>query len=110
MDENNPNASQSQPTPTNWPTRSSRQSGLAVASLSLGIASFFCFSIIASIPAVICGHLAQKEIRESNGYVTGQGMATVGLVLGYANFAFTIIVILLSIFSVWSILDLPTNM
>ncbi|MFM2171390.1 MAG: hypothetical protein RI957_1619, partial [Verrucomicrobiota bacterium] len=38
---------------------------------------------IAAIPAVICGHLALKKIRESDVPMAGRGMAIAGLVTGY---------------------------
>jgi hypothetical protein len=55
-------------------------SGLAVAALVCGIVGFFTAGI-ASIPAVICGHMAWRET--SSGTHSGHGMAIAGLVLGY---------------------------
>lgn len=52
-------------------------------SLGLGIASFFCLGVFASIPAVILGHLARTSIRRSGGRMGGAGMALAGLILGY---------------------------
>ena len=60
-----------------------RTSNLAIVSLISGIASWFLLPFIAAIIAVISGHMAKNEIRRGNGMVTGNGMATVGLVLGY---------------------------
>jgi len=48
---------------------------LAVAALAA--------AFIMPIVAIILGHIAQREIRESHGYKYGDGMATAGLVLGY---------------------------
>jgi hypothetical protein len=56
------------------------QSGLAVAALVCGILGFFTAGL-ASIGAVICGHLAWKDT--STGREAGHGMAIAGLVLGY---------------------------
>ncbi len=64
----------------------SKTSGLAIWSLTLGILAYFCFSIFASIPAVICGHLALSKIKKSSGTLTGGGLAIAGLVLGYLYF------------------------
>jgi hypothetical protein len=58
-------------------------STLAIISLIAGIAGWFLLPIIAPIAAVITGHMAKSEIKKSNGMVTGNGMATAGLVLGY---------------------------
>jgi hypothetical protein len=60
-----------------------RESSLAVASLICGITTWFFIPFLGAIAAVITGHLAKKEIRESNGMLTGDGMAVAGLILGY---------------------------
>ncbi|AXK72278.1 DUF4190 domain-containing protein [Lysobacter sp. TY2-98] len=60
-------------------------SPMAVASLVLGILSWVVLPILGAIGAIICGHLARREIRAARGAVGGDGMATVGLVLGYAH-------------------------
>lgn len=61
-----------------------RTSGLAVASLVLGI---LWLGWTGSILAVIFGHIAHRDIRRSGGHVGGAGMATAGLVLGYIGVA-----------------------
>lgn len=60
-------------------------SGLAIASMCCGIASIvFCYvNALPGIPAVVCGHLALKKIRESEYPMAGRGMAIAGLVTGY---------------------------
>jgi hypothetical protein len=61
-------------------------SGLAIASMILGIASIICcLGPLAGIPAVIMGHKANSNIRKSGGLLTGSGMATAGLVTGYLS-------------------------
>jgi hypothetical protein len=62
-----------------------KTSGLAIASLILGLLSFI-LSIFTAIPAVICGHISLGQIKKSAGAVTGRGMAIAGLVLGYLYF------------------------
>jgi hypothetical protein len=62
-----------------------RTSTMAIVSLISGIASWFLLPIIAAIVAIITGHMAKKEIKNSTGMVTGNGMATAGLVLGYVQ-------------------------
>jgi hypothetical protein len=64
-----------------------RRSGLAVASLVLGLLSFV-LSIFTAIPAVICGHIAKSRIRKNSEEISGRGMATAGLVLGYLHIGF----------------------
>ena len=66
------------------PTGAQTTSGKAIASLIMGILVFIPFSAVA---AVILGHLALSEIRKSAGRLKGQGLATAGLILGYAEIA-----------------------
>ena len=56
-------------------------SKLAIAALVCGCLSFFC-SFLASIPAIILGHLALGEISRKPG-LQGRGMALTGAILGY---------------------------
>lgn len=58
-----------------------RTNGMAIAALACGIGGFFVFP--ASIAAVVLGHIARREIRETG--EGGGGMATAGLVLGYVG-------------------------
>jgi len=55
-------------------------SGVAIASLVLGIASFFTCGLTA-IPAVICGHIGLS--KAGRGESGGSGLAIAGLVMGY---------------------------
>ncbi|GEN81140.1 hypothetical protein AFE02nite_28740 [Actinotalea fermentans] len=55
--------------------------GLAVASLVLGLVGLFLIPILASIAAVITGHIARKQVRERG--EGGDGLAVGGLVTGY---------------------------
>jgi hypothetical protein len=58
-------------------------STLAIVSLISGIAGYVVLPIVAPIVAVITGHMAKNEIKKGGGMVTGNGMATAGLILGY---------------------------
>ena len=60
-------------------------SGFSVASLVLGIVGLTMMPIIASIPAVIFGHMARAEIKKSEGNLGGDGMAVAGLITGYIS-------------------------
>ena len=62
-------------------------SNLALASLILGILGWTILPTLGSIGAIITGHMAKNEIKTSMGALAGDGMATAGLVLGYANVA-----------------------
>lgn len=74
-----------------------KTSGLAVASLVLGILSFFCGSIITGIPAIICGHMARSRIQRSPGEYGGAGLALGGLITGYISLALVPILAALAI-------------
>lgn len=64
-----------------------RNSGLALASMICGIVSLVgmcCYlGVPCGIAAVICGHMANAEIKRAAGVVEGKGMATAGLITGY---------------------------
>ena len=62
-----------------------RNSTMAIVSLISGIVSWFLIPFIAAVVAVITGHMAKNEIKKSAGMVTGNGMATAGLILGYVQ-------------------------
>jgi hypothetical protein len=74
---NNPAPSNYSPaTPTNT---------LAIVSLAAGILSWIVFPFIGGIVAIVTGHMARSQIRDSMGAQTGDGLALVGLILGYAH-------------------------
>jgi hypothetical protein len=62
-------------------------SGKAVAALVLGILGLVSCGPIAAIPAIVVGRSAQREIDASGGMVTGRGLATAGVVLGWIEVA-----------------------
>jgi hypothetical protein len=67
-------------------------SGLAIASLVLGVLAWCMLPFVGAVAAVVCGHLARSEIRRTPpGSVDGGGLAVVGLVLGYLQLALTAI-------------------
>ena len=74
--------------------RTVKTSALAIWSLILGILSFICFGFFAGIPAVICGHIARSKIKQSQGALTGGGMALAGLILGYVGLVVTTIAVI----------------
>jgi Domain of unknown function (DUF4190) len=76
------------------PYTPTRTSGLAIASMVLGIVWVFW---IGSILAVIFGHIALSQIKRSMGTVGGKGMAIAGLVLGYLGLASLIGVIAVAV-------------
>jgi len=74
-----------------------KTSTLAIISLIGGITGFTILPMLGSLVAVITGHMAQSEIKKSAGMITGKGMATAGLILGYLVLAGGICAICLAI-------------
>jgi hypothetical protein len=71
-----------------------QESALAIVSLVTGILGWTFLPFIGSIVAVITGHLAKKEIRESGSTISGDGMALAGLILGYSMIVLTILALI----------------
>jgi hypothetical protein len=84
--------------PTAWPVPvyqpPTSTNSLARASMILGVAEFFSMGLTA-VPAVICGHVAKREMRQTG--QRGDGLATAGLVLGYMAIIFWGVLIVLAI-------------
>jgi Domain of unknown function (DUF4190) len=64
--------------------------GLAIASLVCGVGTFVIG--LSFIPAIICGHIARRQIRRTG--EQGGGLALAGLILGYVGGALFIVLIL----------------
>jgi Domain of unknown function (DUF4190) len=60
--------------------RQNTTSGMAIASLVMGLLWMYW---IGSILAICLGYAARREIRNNAGRIEGQGMATAGIVLGW---------------------------
>jgi len=72
-----------------------RTSGLAIASLVLGILTVVaCMGPFAGIPAIVCGHLARRDCRRDPS-VGGDGLALGGLIVGYVGTALWLVMALL---------------
>jgi uncharacterized membrane protein len=70
---------------------------MAIASMVLGVAEFFTAGLTA-IPAVICGHVARRQMKLTG--QRGDGLATGGLVLGYMAIIFWAVLIAASLVGV----------
>jgi Domain of unknown function (DUF1707)/Domain of unknown function (DUF4190) len=70
---------------------------MAIASMVLGVAEFFTGGLTA-IPAVICGHIARRQMKLTS--ERGDGLATSGLVLGYMAIIFWSVLIAASLVGV----------
>ena len=69
-------------------------STLAIISLVAGILGWTVLPFLGSIAAVICGHMARKEIRLAPDRLEGDGLAIAGMVLGYLSIAMAVLVVL----------------
>jgi hypothetical protein len=89
-----------QPNPAFTPV-GPRTSTMAIISLIGGIAGWTVLPFLGALAGIIFGHIAKSEIKKSAGMVTGNGMATAGLILGYLSIALG-----LCLFCVWLLLTL----
>ena len=60
-----------------------KTSPLAITSLVTGLLGWTLMPVLGSLVAIVTGHMARAEIRRSAGALDGDGLATVGLVLGW---------------------------
>ena len=79
------------------PPPPSGTNSMAIASMVLGVAEFFTAGLTA-VPAVICGHIARRQMKETA--QRGDGLATSGLVLGYMAIIFWSVLIAASLVGV----------
>jgi hypothetical protein len=69
----------------------SKINGFAIASLACGLAQFM-FGPLATIPAIVFGHVARHQIKRTR--EQGAGVALAGLILGWATVILAIVLIL----------------
>lgn len=66
--------------------------GMAIAALVCGVAQVFLW-FLAAIPAIVLGHMARKQIRQTG--EQGDGMALAGMILGYIGLALTVLFVII---------------
>jgi Domain of unknown function (DUF4190)/DUF1707 SHOCT-like domain len=77
--------------PGNYPGLVGRRTNsMAVASLVCGIGQIF-FWFVAGIPAIVFGHIARRQIRETG--EAGEGMALAGLIMGYLGVLLPLLIV-----------------
>ena len=64
---------------------------LAIVSLVLAILGLTFIPLVASVCAVVCGHISRGQIRRTG--EGGSGFATAGLIVGYVSIALFVIII-----------------
>lgn len=82
---------------------------MALTSMILGLLGLFVALIFTAIPAVICGHIARKEIRTSGGLQTGDGMALTGLITGYLVIVLTILMVIGFVVFLFVVMDATSS-
>ena len=85
------------PVPAYQPPPPGGTNSMAIASMVLGVAEFFTAGLTA-IPAVVCGHIARRQMKQTA--ERGDGLATGGLVLGYMAIIFWSVLIAASLVGV----------
>ena len=78
-----------------------RTSTAAIISLIFGIVSWVVLPLLGALVAIIAGHMARAEIRRER--IQGDGLALVGLILGYLNIGLTLLLFLAVVFGVLSL-------
>jgi ABC-type spermidine/putrescine transport system permease subunit II len=81
-------------------------SSLAVISLISGIASYFVVPMLGAIAAIITSNMAKKEIKESAGQLTGEGLAQAGMILGWINIGLTTIGFFITMLVVFGVISI----
>jgi DUF1707 SHOCT-like domain/Domain of unknown function (DUF4190) len=75
-------------------TPAAKINGLAIASLACGIAQF-AFGPVATIPAIVLGHVARHQIKRTG--EQGAGLALAGLVLGWVAVILGIVLLVVAL-------------
>jgi hypothetical protein len=66
-------------------------SGMAIASLVLGIGGLTILPLLGSIVAIILGYMARNDIRQRPDQVSGDGLAVAGIVLGWISIGLAVL-------------------
>ena len=85
----------SEPPPAFYRASTPQTSGMAIASLVMGIAGWTLFPFLGSILAVVFGYAARREIRRQPEQLTGDGLAIAGLVLGWLMIGLSVVGLIL---------------
>ena len=86
------------PSPNQFAVATNKSDGYAIASMVIGIISFFggFILIVPPILAIIFGHISLRRIKYYNA-LSGKGMAITGLILGYILISFFLLALLAEI-------------
>ncbi len=78
------------------PPASPRSSGMAIASMVLGILWLYW---VGSVLALIFGYIGKSSIDRSGGMESGRGMALAGIVLGWVGVGLLVLIIIIGVAS-----------
>lgn len=85
--------------PPGYGAQPPKNSGKAIASMVTGLVGLLTICcglfVASSIAALVLGFLARKEIRQSNGQLTGDGMALTGIITGAVGIGLLVLSIIL---------------
>lgn len=79
----------------------------ALVSVISGVLGWLGLFGLGGIVAVIAGHVAKNQIRQDPVRMSGDGMATAGLVLGYTNIAITAVGVCLLVLVLIGAISMP---
>ncbi len=83
------------PPPAGYATK--QTSGMAIASLIMGILGWTLLPWLGSVLALIFGYMARNEIRQRPNELEGDGLAVAGLVLGWLAIGLTAVALCLGV-------------
>ena len=86
-----------------------KDSVLAIVSLVSGLVGWTFIPVVGAIAAVITGHLAKKEIRDSGGALSGDGMALAGLILGYVQLGLILLALVVLVVAIFAFVPVMDN-
>ena len=95
---------------TNQSAVPEKASGMAIASLVLGILGFCCCGMLAGIPALIVGYIENGKINRGESSPKGKGFCIAGMILGVISLVTTCIGLIISLFNLTAIMQALHNL
>ena len=83
--------------PADTPVPAPNTSVMAIVALVLAVASFALCPLLPAIASLILAHLADKEIRGSNGALQGQGLSTAAKIVSWVNIGISVAVSIIAL-------------
>ncbi|MBN1660876.1 MAG: DUF4190 domain-containing protein [Anaerolineae bacterium] len=85
------------PMPARLAATTPTTSGLAIASLLLGIGGLTFLPLLGSIVAILLGYMARTDIRQRPAELSGDGLALAGIVMGWIAVGLAILGLILGV-------------